>query len=262
MEEAAMKESRAALAKGPWALGVPILLTLCAACATVRSGPYATPVDPAGQPLKGNRTAAGLLISGAEDPAYSSPNFGFIVLTFQNDTDDWVRVERVHVQFGGGVKEAAIAIPAGEQLQSWAEAALQLRAIRNANAALILGALSVAGSTVALAANDHSTRVAGAAISAAAEAGLVAGEAVAATEAFPPAHLLSVPFIIPPHLFAKRWIVLQTPTSPGTPCVDAMLINYEMARAQREQVWVRFFGDSNSEWQLHACPRRAERVPP
>jgi hypothetical protein len=202
------------------------------------------------------------MISGIEDPVYSSANFGFLVLTFQNDTDDWVRIDRVNLQFGGAAKDATITIPAGDQLQSWAEAALQLSAIRNANAALILGALAVAGSTVALSANNHATRAAGAALSAAAETGLAAGEVAAATEAFPSAHLLSVPFMIPPHLFSRRWIVLQTPTSPGTPCVDAMLVSYETARAEHEQVWVRFFGGTRSEWQLHACPRKAVPGPP
>jgi hypothetical protein len=257
-----MKDTRAAHTNRPWALCAPMLLAVCAACATVQSGPYATPVGPAGQPLKGNRTAAGLMISGTEEPGYSSPNFGLIVLTFQNDTDDWVRVEHVNVQFGGAAKDATVKIPAGEQLQSWAEAAVQLRGIRSANTALILGAWSIAGSALALSANNPSARAAGAALSAAAETGLAASEVASETEAFPAAHLLSVPFDIPPHLFAKRWIVLQTPTSRGTPCIDAMLVNYETARAQREQVWVRFFGDSRSEWQWQACPRKTERPQP
>lgn len=258
-ERGVMKEIRSVGTNCPWARCAPIALAVCAACATVQSGPYATPVGPAGQPLKGNRTAAGLIISGAEDPSYSSPNFGFIVVTFQNDTDDWVRVERVNVRFGGGAKDASVTIPVGEKLQSWAEAALQLRTIRNENATLILGALAVAGSAVALSANNRSARAAGASVSAAAEAGLAASQAVSEAESLPPAHLLSVPFTIPPHLFARRWIALQTPTSQGTPCVDAMLIDYQTARAQREQVWVRFFSDSWSEWQQHTCPRPPER---
>jgi hypothetical protein len=61
-------------------------------------------------------------------------------------------------------------------------------------------------------------------------------------------------------LFSKRWIVLETPTTPGTPCIDLMLLDYETARAERERVWLRLRGQSPSEWQRQTCPQETAFV--
>jgi hypothetical protein len=71
---------------------------------------------------------------------------------------------------------------------------------------------------------------------------------------YPSEHLLTAPFSIPPRLFTKRWIALNTKGTEGTACVRAMLVDYETDRGQRERVWLKFRRPgTRSDWQREFC---------
>jgi hypothetical protein len=66
-------------------------------------------------------------------------------------------------------------------------------------------------------------------------------------------HLLSLPFVVPPGLFAKRWVLFHTP-DPTSPCVASVLLDYDIKDKGRERAWLIFRGPyDNSEWQRKAC---------
>ena len=238
------------------------------ACATVQTGPYGIPVDLSGHPLSGgHRTPAGLLISARENASLSSDNFGVIVLTLENTTDDWIRIDRMQLGFGGAGRTAAVDVLAGEQLESWANAATVVETIRTENELMLWEGLSLVGEMGSLAAKNRKARTAGVAVAAGANLGaaMVATGLAARgldTRYYPESHLLEVPFSIPPHLFTRRWLTLGTHTTPGTPCIEQMLLDYQTAHGDQERVWVMLRPEEDhTDWQRHTCPHRSPGSP-
>jgi len=82
-------------------------------------------------------------------------------------------------------------------------------------------------------------------------------------ERLPQSHLLAGPVAIPPGLFVKRWIVLQTKETSGSSCVAAVTLGFERAAGTFERVLLTFKrANKRTEWQAAAChpaPTRPER---
>lgn len=242
------------------------LALLSEGCATVESGSYASPMDARGHLASSPTTPQGLRISGEEISLMSSPYFGALAFTFENTSSRWIHVRKVGIGFGDAVKDQNVLFPWGEELSSVERATVERAEIRDANTATALSIIAAAGAVGAVA-GEHlgggkSTALPtiGGLATAGALAGLVAEHAneVAAGAAqpppFPDTHLLAVPFSIPPGLFAKRWLVLNTPAEPKLPCVNALRLDYELDTGQVEHVWLRFRdATSTSEWQAEAC---------
>lgn len=243
-------------------LGAFVSVSL-SACATISSGEYAHAMDTQGHLASSPRTPLGLKISGAEVGDLSSPYFGLVALTLENDSPDWVRIRKLSVSFGGADQDASVLIPWGADIASWEHAIEERNAVRSYNASSALAAIAVAGALVAAVGHHKAAGAVGGLVAAGAVAALTAravSEDVSAIESvplFPDTHLLSVPFAVPPGLFSKKWILLNTPSAGPAACVKAMLIEYETERGQKEQVWLPFRRPySGSEWQRHACSER------
>lgn len=240
---------------------VPILVLSAAvssACASVPNAYYAKPMDLHGKLADEPRTASGLVISGEEIGSLSSPYFGVIHLTFENTTGEWIHVRSITLGFGGGLKDASVSVTAGEELASWSRAIDQRNAIRRTNTATALEILAFAGTAAAVARGRKPAGVAGAAVAAGSVAALVAESTAARISAaespYPEEHLLNLPFSVPPRLFTKRWITLNTKEGAAVPCIDAMLIDFSTDRGQHERVWLKFRKiHSLSEWQTAEC---------
>ena len=70
----------------------------------------------------------------------------------------------------------------------------------------------------------------------------------------PAEHLLASPIIVPPGLFAKRWLVLYTPDSRKTGCIRRMQLGYRLDDGQVEYASVTFRDPkSHSPWQFAVC---------
>ena len=91
---------------------------------------------------------------------------------------------------------------------------------------------------------------------------LVASESTtaAAEPVFFGRHLLAVPIEVPPGLFVKRFIVVNTPDDSGLGCLSRLVMRFQLADRSTHQVAVGFrFGDNPrgaSRWQANVCPRR------
>ncbi len=173
-------------------------ISLCLACVTttVQRGPLGEPVDEAGDKVAGPRALAVLHVSAEEIPALASPTFGFVEVTFENTGPSWIRIRNLALDFGDPGRAGGVQIPGGADLEAWRQATLQRLALFggavDATAALFALGASVGGPTSQVRA--------------------IGGSSTDAA-AFPEYHLLTLPIVIPPTLFTKRWVVLNT--APG-----------------------------------------------
>jgi len=252
-------------------------LLVCSGCASIQDSHLATPVDEQGHLCEQHRTKSGLLISGQELTAYASAHFGMVQVTLENRSSQWLHLSRLALDFGSSERNAGVALPAGSDITAWYGATVQRNDIRETNSAAVLAGLVLVGETVALAGAASGKRsVAGAGAATALGALAVGtaagyGDQLASVERvrdLPTSHLLALPIAVPPGLFSKRWVLLDTHDS-RTPCIRTMLLDYDVqvgdvrsgstqaANAQsksRERVLLAFRTElDRSEWQQSAC---------
>jgi hypothetical protein len=226
-------------------------------CATVSSAEPAVPVDEHGRLSKSEVTASGLRVSGEELSALSSPYFGALEVTFENESAAWVHIEHVRLDFGRKVNDRVL-LPWGEDIRSWYDATIQRNRIRATNRELALGVVALTGLAAAQFGSDGVQKAGG--LVAVGALGTLAGEArqeaVQSAERvrfFPDDHLLAGPFGVPPALFVKRWIVLNTQDSANAPCIERVMITYVLRDHRYERVLLKF--KRPTEWQRSACAK-------
>ncbi len=242
------------------------LILATAGCATIASGPYGAHLDAAGKPSAEAEKAAKLKISASEVTAMSSRYFAEIEFTLENPTAQWVRVEKVALDFGGEKANQSVSFPWGAQLENWAEATHYRNLVRQINDAMALELIGAGAAVLSMsAAHGHgggSARVAGGLATMAVVAG-IAGGVAASTEAgsvaasFGGQHLFAVPLEVPPGLFVKRYVVVNTPDDANQPCLANVVLAYELADHTTHRVALTFrtIDDERAslEWQRQAC---------
>lgn len=228
-------------------------------CASVANREAAVPVTDQGQLSKSDVTPNGLRVSGEELDELASPNFGVLEVTFENPTQAWARIASVELDFGATAAKAEVSVPLGDDLTSLVQATAQRNAIAYSNVQTALALLALGGAAVSAASPNATTAAVGAGVGAGAVGALVLDErsetARTAEQAprIPELHLLHGPFSVPPGLFAKRWIALETKDGADIPCVDHVTINYSVGAA-RERVLLQFRSQLyHSRWQPIAC---------
>lgn len=228
-------------------------------CAQVHSGPYGMPVDPSNRPTGSRTTEAGLKISADELTRWSSPQFGMIEVTFENEGTEWLEVRDVHVSMPPE-QLPGTTILTSARIAAFREAARRRSEIDQHNVAIALGILTVGGMVVSET-SDGPTGAVGALGATAGLAGLIAVEEGASAdrashvEPYPESHLLSGPFSVGPGLFAKKWIVLETSPDVTRACVERLRVSYRVQSGHEERVWLGF-RDASSPWQREHCRQR------
>jgi hypothetical protein len=231
---------------------------LASGCATVANTHTARPILADGRASDRSETPSGLTISGEEVDELSSRHFGVLAVTFENPTSEWVRIDSVNLDFGNDALNQSMFVPWGEDIVSWEQATSQRLAIRRANTSTILSVLAVGGTLAAGLGRRSGVAVIGGAVALGSVTALwskaVADQTSAAT--FPPSHLFATPFSVPPGLFAKKWVLLNGPTTPEAGCIHSVSINYVTAKGP-ERVRLAFARDG-SDWQRSACVTQEE----
>jgi hypothetical protein len=235
-------------------------------CVPIASGPYGTHLDASGQPSSAAAQAAKLKVSAREIPQMSSRYFGEIEFTIENPTARWIRMDQVALDFGSPKNNQAVYLPWGSQLDNWLEATRQRNAIRKENSEMALEILGLGGALLSIAAPGQPTglRVAGGLATLAAITGAAAiatgeaGEAAADRPVFEGRHLLAMPIEVPPGLFVRRFVVVNTPGDSSLGCFTKVILSYELADKTSHRVAVEFRSGYDpygvSEWQSDACP--------
>ena len=239
-----------------------------AGCVPLASGPYGAHLDAAGKPSAEAAKAAKLNISAGEVTTMSSSYFGEIEFTFENKTAVWVRIENIALDFGSEKNNRAVSFPWGAQLDAWEAATHQRNAIRELNDALVFEFFALGGALVSTAAprNARALHVAGglaslAAVSAMAAQGAGGGARLDddGTPVFEGPHLFVLPLEVPPGLFSKRYLVVNTPEDPSLGCLTKVIMTYELGDKTSHRVALDFRSVVNqrgvSKWQESACPR-------
>jgi hypothetical protein len=244
-----------------WSKLFLVLAFACADCTQFPGQHAAIPVDAQGHLGASEATPSGLIVRGDELTRYSSRYFGALVVTFENRTADWVRVERVSLDFQSVPHNDGIFIPWGDDLASWASATEQRDAIREANADAALGVLALGGMVAATAGGRGPAGRVGGVVALGSIVALAANHDEAGlsgalqAQPFGEGHLLTVPFSVPPGLFVRKWIVLNT-RGTGLPCLASVLISYDVVGRGTERVELSFrSGSTRSEWQADVCPQ-------
>ncbi len=240
------------------------LLLGSAGCAEIASGPHGTSVDALGRPYLEAAKAAPLKVSAGEIISMSSQYFGEIEFTFENPSGKWIRVEQVALDFGSEQNNQAVYFPWGTQLKSWADATSQRNAIKNANDATALAVLGLGGALVSASAprGARGLRALGGMASLVAVTTMLAANVEAEAGAadgephFGEGHLFGGPFDVPPGLFVKRWLVINTPDQPALKCLTSVTMTYALADKASHRVVLPFRSPS-SLWQQNVCPHAA-----
>jgi hypothetical protein len=232
----------------------------CVGCASVAPGYPALPLSAEGKPLSPQQSKSGLRIVGREISELGSPYFGFVELTFTNDSAHWVRVHRMQLSFGDPLKDQSVFVPWGMDIQTWQHATALRNEVHAANTQTALEVLALAGMAAATFSQNRGVKAVGGAVALSSAGALTALEYDARVKAaqsspiFPESHLLAVPFGVPPGLFAKKWIVLNTVPNRQV-CIQSMLLDYESDAGGRERAWLTFRKrGSASQWQ-RGCDR-------
>lgn len=239
----------------------------CTGCYGIQGQHVAIPVDAQGRLATTQTTPSGLIVSGDELSHDSSRYFGALSVTFENRTADSIRVDRVALDFPSIPHNDGIFIPWGDDLASWANATAERDAIRLNNTNAALSAVALGGMAVATAQGRGPARHFGglvplsnvSMVAVNDDAGDLGG--AQRMQPFGEGHLLTVPFSIPPGLFAKKWIVINTRGS-GLPCITSAVVTYDVAGRGTERVELGFRSPGmGSQWQSNICIDDTQRMP-
>ncbi len=220
-----------------------MLLVILSGCASVHYKHFAE-LENQSKEVSGNNT--GLVISAEEDRALSSTYFGVVKFTFENKSNDWIRVKNVAIDFEDDILNREVMIPTGNDLKVWAKAVQQKKAIEDANSRAFLGTLTVLGGLAAATSGNRSTQNFGGAL-------YVTGATALAVNAvnenldtlqkpgvLPETHILSQGFSIPPGFFQRKWILLFTKNPKEIPFVSTIYLTYTLEDGAIEKVKVVF----------------------
>lgn len=236
-----------------------ILLFFFSGCASIHSGNYATEevrsettppnrqgVEPTASPDEPEKD---LIISGSEVVPLSSTYLGILDFTFENTTSQWMRIQKVSIDFGDPTVNDEVQVPVGSDIVVWYEAAQQKVDISNYNMQMILGAIAGAGGIAAgigsannkpgLAAFGAMNLVAAASVSAFAQIETTLRE-LETSKIVPRNHLFSQDFIIPPGLHTKKWILLYTQNPVDIPYLSSIFITLGFDNGEERKVKVNF----------------------
>lgn len=157
------------------------------------------------------------------DMNYSYGNFMFYNFTFENDSEEWVRVKNVEIQEFPENKDAKIIV--GADLASWATSMNRRLAIQGYNTGLLLGALAITA-TAAGAYAGAKGNTAGATAGIAGAIGVVgvasANDMMKTSRnlelaSLVPSEHIYTPFSVAPHLVTAKWLLVEFPKNV-VPC--------------------------------------------
>jgi hypothetical protein len=239
-------------------------------CMTVNSGDYGVALDDSGHPR--NPTAIGepMKISAGELGPLSSLYFGVVEVTFENTSPAWIQIDHIDLDFGTADKNKSVFVPWGDDIETWKRAAFHRPVMLTFNDQRLLGWPPIGEPVVGAAAGGRMARAPGGTVALEALPGLDAEEPETAVETtrapprFPSTHLLSLPLRIPPGLFARRWLLLNTAARPPGGCIDSFILSYETADHVRGHVLLKFRATRGlnspdwqpSQWQIRSCEVR------
>lgn len=213
-------------------------------CASVHTGSFARDVDKAPSSSSDNRTTSGLVISSAINDQYCSEYFGMVDFTFENTTQDWIRIKKIIVDFGTNKIDTNTKFTSGYDLKVYIHACDRRNAIKQFNNELLLGSVAGVAYGTAMLSDNEDVKTAGMVVLTGLAASLTVADfnrnldSIRRSAIFPENHLLSEGFIIPPNLFVNKWLLINSKNHHETGFIGGFYLEYEMENGQKERVYV------------------------
>jgi hypothetical protein len=181
---------------------------------------------------------SGLVISGAVDSDLSTNYFGVIDFVFENkNTDQWMVIKDIKISFLTPEQNQNISIPLGARFSAWSQGITNLNEYNKKKAAIIGFVL---GGALMANAGSQSNRNIGAVAATISVAELASGKNYKEMATYlPPDHLLSGDLLIPPGLFIKRWLVLNSTKHKETGFVETLVIDFLDGRGNQQRYYLK-----------------------
>ncbi|MGK5092534.1 hypothetical protein WDW89_11045 [Deltaproteobacteria bacterium TL4] len=222
-------------------------------CAKIHSGNIATPVRSESN-VPSQQGAMGLIVSGEENNNLSSPYFGVIDFTFENTSQGWIKLSQVKVYFENDTINENVQFTSGKELKVWMESTQKKVVMDLHNKQVAYGSIAGVGLGLAATGDDPQTRNMGLAMYLGTFAALAVdsfqdqASGLEQTKVFPQTHLFAKDFMIPPGLFIKKWVVLNSKNHSKTGYIHTLYLEYETSSGERATLKLEFRNGS-SEWQ-------------
>lgn len=231
-----------------------------------RSGYYGKQVTSSGPDKISNsasnkskyETDAGLLITGKMNRNLSSEFFGMIDFNFKNNTDQWIVIDKIIVNFGDTKINKNVTFVSGAQLKHYFASIEEIlkrkreRARKNKQmTAAVMSGLAVGLSGSGNNYNNLATSMAiGAATSLSISQFNNSSKKLDTKNIFPDGHLLHSEFIIPPGLNTKKWLLVNSKNHKETGYIDTIYLIYKTKKGKKEKIQLSFrSGGGIKTWQ-------------
>lgn len=184
-----------------------------------------------------NAVESPIVVSGDISDKMYSTYFRVVNFTLENTSNHWARISNVSVDFQDEKLNHSIKIPVGNQIAAWVKSMELKNAITQYNTSLMLSGLVLVGAIAGAQGNSNS-QLAGTAMMTAGVGSMVSDDLsnnldeIQNAKMIPKTHLLSGDFDIPPGMFTKKWILLESPDANNVP-VQKIAINFEINGAKK-----------------------------
>lgn len=161
-------------------------------------------------------TKSGIEITAKENYSMATNYFGVIDFAFNNTTQNWIRIKQVKAFFNDENKNKNIIFTSGRDLAIWAQATEVIKAIEAKKTAIVLGVIAGLGAGIASFSSDTNIKSLGALSTIGAISSLSIMEfnknynEVEKAKIFPENHIFASVFVIPPGIYVKKFLVLNT----------------------------------------------------
>jgi len=193
---------------------------------------------------------SGLVISGALDPDRSSTYFGAFDFVIENKSDQWIVLREVRISFLTPEQNQNISIPVGAQFYSWYQAMRNLQTYNQKKAAVIGGVL---GATLMVSGENQSQQNFGAITTGLSIAALATAKNYSEIlVGLPTDHLLYGDMLVPPGLFLKRGLIVNSTKHKETGYVHTLVLEFKDDSGTPQKYYLQFrerVGTVSGGWQ-------------
>ncbi len=237
-----------------------IFLIVLTSCAQVHNKYKANALAIADAKTEKFEEEKGLLFSAELNSDLCSPYFGYIEIAIENNTQDWVDIEKIKIVFENKSTGENTFLTIGKDFLIWKKGMLLKKSISDYNKKLVLGMISLGGAVLSSTSDDENLTKGGFAL-------MSTGLSVMALDEyyenkankferasiFPENHLLYGKIRIPPGFFVRKFVLLQTRNEDIDEYLYFLNLNF-IENGQKSQVKLKFRNsaeestNSDSDW--------------
>jgi hypothetical protein len=211
---------------------------------------------------KKNITKSGIEITVKENLSMATNYFTVLDFVFDNTTQDWIRIKQVKAFFNDENKDKNISFTSGRDLAIWVQATQKMKEIEAQKAKIFLGIIGVLGAGIAGFSSGTNIKTLGTMTTVGAISSLSIMEfnkrynEVEKAKIFPENHIFASEFIIPPGIYIKRFLVLNSRNHKETGFVRKIFLEILVEDQKAELIELSFRRskpkykkDTFSKWQ-------------